>query len=121
MIQMKMTNSRLDSFIDKVRINVYSIVCVSVVVCLVLANHEDFAQLGIVVVVLGSACNVFNQNTRYHRLKNAIEERGFDEKLCAEFMRKPCGRNVVKTVLKRTGHFDRYPHLQKKFPLKSLI
>src|SRR6266404_5490267 len=112
---------KLNELIDKIKINTFSITCNSAIVLGLLTNDSKYAKIAYAWGLAGSSISILSQNRRYDRLKEAIEENGFDERLCAKFMRKPCGRNVVKTVLQRTGNLNKYSYLQTKYPLRTLI
>jgi hypothetical protein len=111
----------LSGFIDKVTINCYGIAVASAVVCLELARHGTFGYFGAAAILFFSVFNIITQNWRYDRLKKAIEDGGFDERLCTRFMRTPCGRSVVKAALTRTGHPDKYIYLKEQYPLTTQV
>lgn len=60
------------------------------------------------------------QNRDYDRLSESLNNK-FDERLIAPFMEYPCGRSIVKTILKRMDKFELYPKLSKAYPLKRYI
>lgn len=123
----------LDSFIDKIRINKFA-ECLAAIGIYNLATETaevfttqdmDFSDgFNIMVGALNLGMSLYfsrKQSHRYEGIVDGINKRGYDERFCSMYMDHPCGRGVVKTALKRTGHFDKYKELKEKYPLTRLV
>jgi len=118
-------------FIDKLQINKFAgFLVTSGLASLIMGcsyyGDNNIDIFDIFSLVVGAANMGFSfplvkkQNKRYERLTNIIEKKGFNEEVCSRYMDHPCGRSVVKTVLKRTGNFNKYSELKRNYPLTRL-
>tara|TARA_Y100000034_G_C6773719_1_gene345316 strand:- start:451 stop:825 length:375 start_codon:yes stop_codon:yes gene_type:complete len=121
----------LDSFVDKIRINkcALTLAAVSVTSLGLLASSfvdTDYKLIGLafspfsILGIGGSFMIGLLQNSRYNRLTEIARERGVDKEAFPQYMNHPCGRSVVKAVLKRSGNYNAYPELSEKYPIKRI-
>ena len=80
-----------------------------------LVNRLGIIEIGLSVILAKI------QSDRYERLVNTINKEGYDKRFCSLYMNRPCGRCLIKTVLKRTKNFDEYSKLKDKFPLTTIL
>lgn len=72
-------------------------------------------------MILGSFFLAAVQNFKYDHVMESINKWRYEEKVCATYMKTPCGRSAVKAALKRTGNFEMYRELRDKYPLERLF
>ncbi|MFH1310987.1 MAG: hypothetical protein ABIH65_01120 [Nanoarchaeota archaeon] len=113
--------------LDKIKINKFVEAGLAYATCnLFFASNESAITEGIIkvssILLVGVSAGIAKiQNLRYDRLVNEINKSGYDERICSLYMNSPCGRSLVKTVLKRTDNFDNYPKLKEKYPITSML
>ena len=119
----------IEKIIDKVKINLFAEVLGTLAVFGFGVSFYDLKlNLYEVPLLLFSTLNAFQtvynvkrQNTRYNKLEKLLEEYEYREAAFAQYMDHPCGRAVVKTVLKRNGLNEKYEELKNKYPLTRLV
>ena len=126
-----LTGMSLNTIIDKIRINVFAeigsaYVVYSLYMGIIDVVYQRSEIVGIIEISAGIGVlammpkTIRRQNERYDNLIKVIERSGYHERYCAMYMDHPCGRSVVKTVLERTKHSEKYNGLKKKYPLRRL-
>src|SRR3989338_11655869 len=106
----------LEILLDKIKVNVFALTAGTMI--LVGAGRDTYAEINNrtpflpkwkYALALGCAVMIARyQNKRYHRLREHITEHGYNEDAAGLFMDRPCGRQVVKVTLQRTGHAEKY-------------
>ncbi len=129
----------LDTFVDKIRINkfggtllvagslalldsylelrnpgFYNVSSVANILDIALVTTKAISS-AILLTVTPSV--ISRQNWRYDSIFRKINFNGYNDDYCSKYMDHPCGRSIVKTVLKRTDNIHEYNKLKNNNPL----